>query len=202
MRTHESLINALEYVVADRDPRVYSSTRKNGMFYYVPLKLQDFDQQLSIAITACGLQGIDKPKFIDVGCGIGSKVLVALSVGCNAYGVEYDPEYVEKARRLLEVGTYLSSERAEKRIIHDDAMNLDYSEYDIIYFYCPFADHEKERELEQHLVSTARPGALILANNKQDSNLWGSSGLLSLDGGRDRWASRIFQKQPRQVKVA
>lgn len=85
--------------------------------------------------------------FLDVGCGIGDKLYLAnLLKRCKSItGIEVVSDYVSIARYLLdrnEVGRSID-------IIHEDALNFDYSKYDLIYMYHPI----KDRELYQKLVS-------------------------------------------------
>lgn len=99
-----------------------------------------------------------KVKFIDVGCGIGSKVLLAqeaLGWSCQAWGLEKSPGYIETAKKLLGGGD---------RLIQADALHYDgYGQFDLVYFYKPIADDERQQELEERIISQVRSRTVIVS---------------------------------------
>lgn len=111
-------------VLSDRE---IDAHRRTGAFQYIPLYTSAFLSQMVQALTMFTKANPGKwPTFIDVGCGIGTKVLLAQACGTNAWGIELNRKYVEVAR---------SRHIAPKQIIHGNALKHDYSAYDIIYFY-------------------------------------------------------------------
>lgn len=105
-------------------------------------------------------------KFIDVGCGIGTKVLLA-SKYFTSYGVELSKKYFKVAKQLNHpkqfnvFGRYKLLEKTNN-IINDDALNIDYSEYDIIYFFRPIRDLELQIKLEKKIFEEAKEGTFII----------------------------------------
>lgn len=59
----------------------------------------------------------------------------------------------------------------------------------MIYFYCPLHDKKLEQKLEQRIVKTAKPGALILGNLKQARELWGAA-----EGDRSEVLEHLWDK--------
>lgn len=129
----------------------------NGAYPYIPLGIEQFLVELEAAMGLLDTADYTNGKsFIDVGCGVGTKVAFANAYGFKATGVEINLEYVKVARTLL----------PDLSIIHMDARELDYSSFDVIYFYCPMHNHEFELALEKQIYTTAKKGVIILANLK------------------------------------
>jgi hypothetical protein len=114
-----------------------------------------FRRMLDAAIKAVGK---DRPRFIDLGAGIGTKCLAAERAGCLALGVEHNQHYVDEARKLgASVG-------------YGDVADTDVSIYDIVFSNCPFRDPLVQAMFEQKLTDEMKPGAvLILANRAGDA---------------------------------
>lgn len=98
-------------------------------------------------------------RFLDVGCGGGTKMIVASHFFEVADGLEYNSDYVAHAERTLELA------RAEGcTIIEGDALTFnDYSSYDVIYAFRPLSDRVMLAELETTILDQAKPGTLIIA---------------------------------------
>lgn len=91
-------------------------------------------------------------KFIDVGCGPGTKMLLA----DRLYGLE--PEGIEISAEMAAA--------AEKhgRVYHGDAGDTPpgfYSGYDLIWLYRPFRDPVLEQRLEARVMDEMKPGAIL-----------------------------------------
>lgn len=128
-----------------------------GHYSYIPLDYGTFLNQLNKAAKELGLD-FQGAKFVDAGCGIGTKVAMAGMLGLDAYGVELNPDYVRVAQRMVGYGS--------DHVIEGDAIKHNYKPYDIIYFYRPMRDERMQSQLEQRIVRTAQSGAIILANGK------------------------------------
>jgi SAM-dependent methyltransferase len=137
-------------------PTKHKACYAAGRYPFIPLSPDWFMAQLREAKRIAP----DAATFIDVGCGIGSKVVLASCIGFRAAGIEIDRDYVKAAKDMLAMGW------GGGRVFQGDALKHDYAEYDVVYFYCPMNDHELERQLEQRILETTKPGALILANLK------------------------------------
>lgn len=97
-------------------------------------------------MAACGEPG----SFIDLGCGVGTKLAVTHHLGWRVTGVERHPDYAAAARRLV----------PEAEIVTGDALDVDLSGYDVVYSYRLMVDLEAQHELNAAIVRRMRPGAL------------------------------------------
>jgi SAM-dependent methyltransferase len=163
-RKLSQLITGLEEALLGEDFHAYSKKdlgfkdrhvrRKSGEFPYIPYENGEFIRQLEIVSGLLGPRNSKGPaKFLDVGCGIGTKLLMAHDAGFDAFGVEKYPKYVRAAQRLV----------GKKGVVmRRDALNFNYAGYDVIYFYCPLSDRDKELALEARIITTATPGTLFM----------------------------------------
>lgn len=184
--TFERIISNLEDTIARMIIPAAEKERKkrDGEYEYIPLGLEAFQTQITVAHGL--LADTANASFIDVGCGIGTKVALARLKFPRAYGIEITPEYAEVARRLLSRFNTLSDK--DEYIICGNALEHSYKPYDVIYFYCPFMQPDLQIKLEQHLVKTAKKGAIFLANNAQFGQLWSS------DKVERVWGHTIYRK--------
>jgi hypothetical protein len=197
-----SLVGAFEkYLAADTNATMEARS-KAGEYHFIPLDLPRFRDQFERArMAALFHRGkVKNPpplKFIDVGCGIGTKVLAAqvMSVygegAIEAYGIEKEARYVGVARGVMSVRV----DKPAERIILGNALRHDYSPYDIIYFYRPLCNPELQVKLEERIISTAKKGTIIMANGAQsdDFRTWDAD---AKTGKRVRevWDRVLFQR--------
>ena len=99
------------------------------------------------------------PTFIDVGCGIGWIVRLARNLGYNAYGIDIDKDLLDLGKKIFNL-KYPILRLA-------NALNYDYSKYDVIYLYHPIFNHSLERELEFRILEQAKKGSIIFAPNNE-----------------------------------
>ena len=162
--TLEAMIEKLERFIT---PKLSGDEHKrkedSGEFTYIGLRPSEFIEQLEQfrQIHFQKISSGQRLKFVDVGCGIGSKLILAHNSWLSLVGIEIEPSYVEVARKLVPFAD----------IRCQDAMSVDYGEFDVVYFYCPFRDLKKQAALEAHIVNTAKSGAYILANASVDLGL-------------------------------
>jgi len=79
----------------------------------------------------------EQSQILDVGAGAGKLCLIgAASTGARFVGVEQRPRLVEVARAAARRAGLTNAE-----FIHDNAMSLDWGEFDGFYFYNPFYEH-------------------------------------------------------------
>lgn len=106
------------------------------------------------------------PKFIDAGCGLGVKLLLAAAMGFETTGVEIDCELIKRAKDIFDLDQdqecWFYSPRQVPEIIHQDILDHDYSIYDVVYFYCPFVTRAKEEEFEKRVHSQMKSGAYLM----------------------------------------
>lgn len=132
----------------------------HGCFADIRLRPSHFLAHMQAAWRLLSAEGrVRGARFLDVGCGAGSKVLIASGFFAEADGLEYDPGYVAVAGRLI------GTPRAPRtRVFAGDALAFEgYGAYDVIYFYAPMRDTEKLRALEERIAALARPGAVLVS---------------------------------------
>jgi SAM-dependent methyltransferase len=89
-------------------------------------------------------------KFLDIGCGIGTKVMLA-DVLFDSYGFDINKDYTRLARQI-----------GCKNVWYQDAMTFEgYGEYDLLYFYRPFKDNVLEDRLETNVYQQMKEGSFI-----------------------------------------
>jgi SAM-dependent methyltransferase len=94
-------------------------------------------------------------KFIDIGCGIGMKPFLAwLVYGHEAAGVELNSH-------TYELGVY-ALDKFDINLIHDDAFDVSYEDYDILYMYRPIMMGENLLDLYKHVYDTMKDGAVLV----------------------------------------
>lgn len=120
----------------------------SATYGWVPFPTGAFVDMLLEAFSVLG-KGLGA-KFLDVGSGIGTKLMLA-SVLFDAHGIELDEDYI---RRSVALGC--------KNVSCDDALDFArYGEYDLIYFYRPFRSDQMQRVFESKVAKDMRPGALL-----------------------------------------
>lgn len=136
------------------------ASKDHGCFADISLPHSLFIEHVHAAHRVLLAKGLDHPtRFLDVGCGGGLKVLSAAKFFDQAEGLEFDPGYVASAQSLFDKA---ATDRC--RVIQADGLTYkDYSQHDVIYFYRPMRDEKRLRQLERQIVTTARPGTLIIA---------------------------------------
>lgn len=112
------------------------------------------------------------PKFLEVGCGIGAKLLMVEKIfGFTALGFDYNPVYVNDANDLLKSrGCRAYAYVADA--LHEDTL-ADYAAADIVYLNRPFVHLELQSKLESIVFEQMKPGAyIILANYATEPAGW------------------------------
>lgn len=94
---------------------------------------------------------VKSKKFLDIGCGIGTKVMLA-DVLFDASGFELNEEYLKVAKLI-----------GCRDVWQGDALEFEkYGDYDILYFYCPFRDDMLQVKFERHVYKHMRKGAILI----------------------------------------
>jgi SAM-dependent methyltransferase len=92
--------------------------------------------------------------FLDVGCGIGTKCLIAASYGLSVSGIDRVSDYIDESARLGIV--------TQQMLIEDFA---DYADYGLVYVNHPRKDQEGEADLERQIQDHMSMGSVLLAIN-------------------------------------
>lgn len=115
-------------------------------------------------------------KFLDVGCGAGNIVLLAKKIfhwPTNICGIERD-------RKLSEVTCQFMDFDVE--VFNMDAFNFkNYTDFDIIYYYCPIADYELQKKLELLIEKKMKVGAYLIPFLKQDKSFTANGNFKQID---------------------
>lgn len=129
-----------ELVVSDAsfDQLYPTAERYRSPFHWTPVE---------IAKRACGLLAT-RPggRILDVGSGVGKLCLVGALTASHArwVGIERDRGRAEIARRVaVRLGVYHAVQ-----FVHGDATAIDWSSFDSIYLFNPFAEQRFDRDID------------------------------------------------------
>jgi SAM-dependent methyltransferase len=127
--------------------------KRNYHYPYIPFEPVMFLERVRWALTLLGDQ---EPHFIDVGCGIGDKLLLThklLGVQ-KVSGIEYNEQTFAVAQEnLSDIATVL---------VRGDAFQHNFAPYNLIYLYCPISSPIIMQHLFRHIARTAPNGAVIM----------------------------------------
>lgn len=128
-------------------------------------------------------------KFVDAGCGTGHKLFLAALLGFRSVtGIDSEIEYLNRGKstvRKFSFDEYRMLDRIS--LVHKNIIDVDYSKFDVIYFYVPIMNVEKEIEFEKQVVETAKAGAIIIGA--------GNRSLTKYSGRLDKIGNQIFVKR-------
>ena len=136
-------------------------------YHLIPLNNEEFINDLERIKKV--YKGGRQLTFLDAGCGIGVKVMIARYLGFKAKGIELNDKYLKIARLLLPPDSYCSPIRGSDITKADILKYKRYNKFDIIYYYSPLIKLEKE--FEEKVEDEAKVGAYIIAHNKRSSRI-------------------------------
>ena len=111
-------------------------------------------EQLRVARRATPARS---PRFLECGSGFGFVAALARELGFSVTGIEIEPSYVEMSRRLF----------PSVRVEEVDLLTFDrFGDFDVVYYYGPFADDDVQARFERAIEAALRPGGIILASRK------------------------------------
>lgn len=96
-------------------------------------------------------------RFMDIGCGIGTKLALMHVMGWRVAGLDRHGPYIESARELV----------PEADVIHADLREIDRFDADLVYMYRPGVSDELEEELERHVVERMTVGSLFFLPDRE-----------------------------------
>jgi SAM-dependent methyltransferase len=138
-------------------------------FEFFPLDSKLVRKELNFVARTCLATPEGVKRFLDVGCGPGNVMLVAESFGFIPAGIEYNPVLVQRAP-FPRLDSYAADNG--RGIYQQDAFMFKYyGEFDVVYLYCPVANHGLEVKLENIIESQLKKGALYIANTKKDNTI-------------------------------
>jgi len=135
---------------------------QKGCFQYVAFNEKKFFVQMNrvlnvLDVLGCRLQA----RFLDVGCGIGTKVFMASTLFAQADGMEFDKNYIGVAKKVHQASPWEISQKI--CFYENDALDFSrYAEYDVIYLYRPFHDSGNQTRLEEKIARDAKDNAVIV----------------------------------------
>lgn len=146
-----------------RQQHLESAKRKH--YPFIPLYTDAFLSLVGAAVKHLEEQAKKKAEnddwqyssfsFLDVGCGPGTKSILAMSVRGigSTFGLEFDPTHIPMAEQFL----------GKDRVFNVDGTEWEgYGKFDIIYMYVPICDHTLQEKLQEQVIKHAKPGAIIL----------------------------------------
>ncbi|WP_372570660.1 hypothetical protein [Ruegeria jejuensis] len=102
-------------------------------------------------------------SFLEIGCATGRNLLVTklsgLLNGSSYAGFDLDHNLIRRGQQALGL---------EEEIFVADALTFDYAPYDVIFSYRPIRVPEIQRQLEERMVETLKPGAYVIAPLAED----------------------------------
>lgn len=170
-----------------------SRVQPNGAYTYIPLDESHFSQSIRLAKRVLEKGKSSSPhSFIDVGCGIGEKVILAGQAFLqeNCYGLEINAAYGKAARKLLNASFWnwetnpKTPKWLSQHIIVGDGRTFDFSPFSCIYAYRPMVEQENQDALLLQILTTMKVGSVL---SLHDSGLfpidWPKLGFLPLPEG-------------------
>ncbi|MEM9586899.1 MAG: class I SAM-dependent methyltransferase [Planctomycetota bacterium] len=159
MELHEKVIRRLEdFILDDRQLRSVGnlSFEHRGKQEIAYPYLRALNGPLVNAVGALikrDGRAPDALRFLEVGCGIGTKCELVRLLGVSATGIDLLPEYVELAKKVF----------AECAFLHANALEFDYHGFDIVYYHAPFFDDHLIESLESRVLSQLPVGGVLIA---------------------------------------
>ena len=100
---------------------------------------------------------------VDVGCGAGDKLVLfrELEPTCHVTGIEYVNLTARFARYVAPFA----------HVIEGDALEQDYSRYDLIYMYRPMSNNDFQYTLEDRVMSQMKSGATLVVCSASHVNM-------------------------------
>lgn len=89
-------------------------------------------------------------RFLDVGCGIGTKLALMYVMGWRVTGIDRHEPYAKIARELV----------PEANVMVADAFDVASFDADLVYMYRPMVSDADEERLEAHVMRHASPGTV------------------------------------------
>ena len=143
-------LNALHELIARLEQHVTPNGASNADWYdWISLPLSTYMHGMRTIRAYCGP---GRHRYLEIGSGIGTKLVLAHALGYHATGIEHHAPYVEVSRRLA----------PHCPVIQGDATRQDgaYSSADIIYNYSIATDQDHHAQINRMIADRMAPGAL------------------------------------------
>ncbi len=101
-------------------------------------------------------------RFLDVGCGIGTKLALMAGLGWEVAGIDRHPPYIESALDLC----------PEAELTVADLRDTETFDADLVYMYRPGVSDETASALEAHVEARVRPGTVLFFPTRRSPEVW------------------------------
>lgn len=136
----------------------HASSRDGDRFTFIPAPFDMVAEEFLVLLAYARATDGEPNSFLDVGCGIGNIMLIPWSLGIATHGIEYDANILQHCLFPILKGRT----RYATGIFHMDALKFrKYSQYDVIYYYCPMCNRKMEDQLESKIQKEMHPGAYL-----------------------------------------
>lgn len=196
-----SLINAFDHYFKEEGEKEHKKDGNEKKYYrYIPLnrlKLWNMLYTLKNKLIEEEEWNNKHVKLLDVGCGIGTTLMLAGRLYYKPYGIEINKTLVDAGRRLSnhfyeEASISLNQ---QPRISHHDALRYDrYKEFDVIYYYCPIEDSKLQQKLELRIESKMKKGAYLIPQLKQDEGIKKNKKFIQVDVKDHGYDFKVYKK--------
>lgn len=160
--THNRYVNSLYSALhaLALPPTEAMRHRIQGSHADISLPATHFEALCHAAYRVCLAQGRNAPlRFLDVGCGGGTKIVAASSFFPIAHGIDNHPSSVKMGQSVVERLGFPRGSVTEANALTFDG----YGDYDIIYFFRPISVREDLKAMEDRILANARPGTILIA---------------------------------------
>lgn len=122
--------------------------RSTDLHVYEPMRADQFLDDLAVAMEfASGM------RYLEIGSGIGTKLVLAEQMGLEVHGIELIEPYIA-------ISQYLCPGASVE--IADARYYTGYGAFDIIHCYKPVTSFEALAKLDEHIVQWMKPGAILI----------------------------------------
>lgn len=170
-----------------RDSIRASQNDTRSEYPFVPMDSRQAYAQISLARDLLRRQKkmAAGASFLDVGCGIGNVLLMAEMMDFKVYGIEKDAYPYTIARKLM----------GDDCVAQDDIWQFGrYHDFDVIYYFRPFAEKKLQTDFERMIEAKLKPGGILIANRKMDMEIDADPGFRRLE---EQWP--VWQKNPQEA---
>src|SRR5215831_11774913 len=126
-----------------------SGPRDERWFGWIPVRLELFFQGMA---TARAELGLGRHRFLEVGCGLGTKLALAHELGFEAVGIDIHRPYLEVCWRTF-------PHVAASQCSMADFQN--WGEFDLVYVARPVTSVAAQMIASHRILEGMRPGALL-----------------------------------------
>lgn len=146
-----------------KDGYISKVHKRNKSYPFIPYTPSIAIEQLMIAFNH--LKNIPGTKrFLDAGCGIGNIMLLARTMGFDVCGLEIDPTVIKVAKQI---NRDIASDIKKQNI----TTYKKYSNFDVIYYFCPIDQREKQQKFEEYVENQMKVGAILIPNYKASGKI-------------------------------